>query len=83
MASSIIIVGGAGSDAPGIGIDLTTGKIVPIPGWEADRLTEFASAVSVLETVARFKNQDMAERVMAPLSKFVQGELATMEVGGR
>ena len=71
---SVIVLGG-GTDAGGISINLKTGEVKPIPGWEIARFQDLQVAASALENVTAFKNPRMLESVAAPLAQFMHEEM--------
>ena len=74
-AQSRVIVIGGGTDGPSIEIDLATGKVIKHPGWGIDVLTEFTTAIEVLQGASRLKTPRVLEQVAAPLGQFLQKEL--------
>ena len=83
MSHTITFVGGA--DAPGFQIVFTGHgfKIVPVPGWEFDKLVELKNALGILQKAGALKTPGLAEKVAAPLVEIVQKQLGEhMKEGG-
>jgi hypothetical protein len=83
MSHTITFVGGA--DAPGFQIVFTGHgiKIVPLPGWEFDKLAELKNSLGILQQAGALKTPGLAEKVAAPLVEIVQKQLGEhMKEGG-
>jgi hypothetical protein len=83
MINSIIFAGG--TDAPGFQLVFTSHgvKIVRVPGWEIDQMTEIKNVLGILQKAGALKTPGLAEKVAAPLAEIVQKQFGEhMKEGG-
>lgn len=75
MTTQRIIIIGGGTDAPGIAINLHTGKVEKIPGWNPEVMLDLNHAVNVIRHAAQLKTPGLAEKASQSVAQFVQREL--------
>jgi hypothetical protein len=77
QATSAVIIIVGGNDGPGWGIQFVNGvpKIVPIPGWEEERLRGLVAAVRIAAESQKVQDRAIGHRIGTEAAHLVRSEV--------